>query len=322
MAVEFQDYYKTLGVERGATEDQIKRAYRKLARKYHPDISKAPDAEEKFKQLNEAHEVLKDPEKRKLYDRLGADWKAGQDFRPPPDWKDMHFESRSGPSMDGFDAGGFSDFFREIFGGGGRARAARGEPSQWVMRGADHEADIAVALEDAYHGAVKSITLQGRELGPDGQIRQTTNAFKVRIPAGVTDGKRIRLPKKGGAGLGGGPPGDLHLRVHIEPHRRFRLRGKNLEVDVPVTPEEAALGAAVEIPLIDGEVKLTIPEGVQSGQKLRLKGKGFPFKKGGRGDLLAVVKIVVPKKPSSEEKALFEEMAKVSDFNPRKKHGD
>lgn len=321
MAVKFQDYYETLGVGRNASEAEIKRAYRKLARKYHPDVNKDKEAEEKFKQINEAHEVLKDPEKRKLYDQLGPDWQAGQDFKPPPGWENVHFDFQTGPGAEAFDFGGdFSDFFEMLFGGrmaGGGGASAR--QASWVMRGQDQEAGIEVSLEDAYHGVTRTITLQGHEIDSQGQVRPTTQNLQVKIPPGVTDGTRIRLSGKGGAGMGGGPAGDLYLRVHIKPHARFRAEGHDLVVDVPVTPWEAALGATVEVPVMDGTVNLKIPAGSQSGQKLRLRGKGLPKKGSERGDLFARLKIAVPKDLNETEKELFSEMAKVSEFNPRKR---
>jgi curved DNA-binding protein len=324
MAVTFQDYYQTLGVNRAASQDEIRRAYRKLARKYHPDVNKAEDAEDKFKQVNEAHEVLKDPEKRKLYDQLGADWKAGQEFRPPPGWENVRFEFGGRPGAEEFDlGGGFSDFFEMLFGGrratsrGGSA-GGRGAQATWSMAGQDHEAEITVRLEDSYYGATRTITLQGQEMDDQGRLRPRSHTYEVRIPAGVTDGSRIRLAGKGGPGIGGGPSGDLFLKVRIEPHPRFRVDGHDLQVEVPVTPWEAALGATVEVPVVEGTANLKIPPGIQSGQKLRLRGKGLPRRDDGRGDLLAVVKIVVPKTLTERERELFAEMAKVSGFNPRR----
>jgi curved DNA-binding protein len=319
MSVKFQDYYEILGVNRNASEDEIKRAYRKLARKYHPDVNKDKGAEDKFKQINEAHEVLKDPEKRKLYDQLGPDWQAGQDFKPPPGWENVHFEF-SGSGAESFDFGrGFSDFFEMLFGGrmggGGRASARQGS---WVMRGQDHEAEIEIDLESAYRGGTRTLTLQGHEIDPQGQVRPKVQNIQVKIPAGVIDGTRIRLAGKGGEGMGGGPPGDLYLKVHIEPHPRFTLDGHNLQVEVPIAPWEAALGATVQVVTMDGTVNLKIPPGSQSGQKLRLRGKGFPKKGGERGDLIARLKIVVPKNLTARERELFEEMAKVSSFKARK----
>jgi curved DNA-binding protein len=322
MAVTFQDYYQTLGVNRTASQDEIRRAYRKLARKYHPDVNKAKDAEEKFKQVNEAHEVLKDPEKRKLYDQLGANWKAGQEFRPPPEWENIRFQFGGAPKAEEFDlGGGFSDFFEMLFGarrGTSRGGAGRGAQAAWSMPGQDHEAEIAVRLEDSYYGATRTITLQGQEVDEQGRLRPTSHTYEVRIPAGVSDGSRIRLAGKGGPGIGGGPSGDLFLKVRIEPHPRFRVDGHDLQVEVPVTPWEAALGATVEVPVVEGTANLKIPPGIQSGQKLRLRGKGLPRRDDGRGDLLALVKIVVPKTLTEKERELFAEMARVSSFNPRR----
>lgn len=319
MSVKFQDYYEILGVGRDASENEIKKAYRKLARKYHPDVNKDKGAEEKFKQINEAHEVLKDPEKRKLYDQLGPDWQAGQDFKPPPGWENVHFEFGSGPQAEAFHfGGGFSDFFEALFGGSmGGGGAARARQASWVMRGQDHEAQIEISLEDAYGGATRTITLKGHEVDPQGQVHPTVQNIQVKIPPGVTDGTRIRLAGKGGEGMGGGPRGDLYLKVHMEPHPRFTIDGHNLQVEVPVAPWEAALGATVQVVTMDGTVNLKIPPGAQSGQKLRLRGKGFPKKGGERGDLIARLKIVVPKDLTAKEKELFAEMAKVSSFNPR-----
>jgi len=320
MAVKFQDYYETLSVERNASEDEIKKAYRKLARKYHPDVNQDNGAEEKFKQINEAYEVLKDSEKRKLYDQLGPDWQAGQDFKPPPGWENVHFEFGNGAQAEAFNfGGGFSDFFETLFGGrmggGGAARAGQGS---WVMHGQNHEAEIAISLEDGYHGATRTITLQGQEIDDQGQLQPTLQNLQVKIPSGVTDGTRIRLNGKGGEGMGGGPPGDLYLRVKLEPHPRFRVDGHDLQIDVPLAPWEAALGATVAVDTLDGTVNLKIPPGSQSGQKLRLRGKGLSRNGDGRGDLFAQVKIVVPKELDPKEKELFSEMAKVSSFEPRK----
>jgi curved DNA-binding protein len=319
MAVKFQDYYETLGVGRNASEDEIKKAYRKLARKYHPDVNKDKEAEEKFKQVNEAHEVLKDPEKRKLYDQLGPDWQAGQDFKPPPGWENVHFEFSNDAQAEAFNfGGGFSDFFETLFGGrmAGGSRTT-GRHTTWLMRGQDHEAEVAISLEDGYHGATRTITLQGHEIDGQGQLRPTVQNLQVKIPPGVTDGTRIRLNGKGGEGMGGGPSGDLYLRVKLEPHPRFQVDGHDLQIDVPLAPWEAALGATVEVDTLDGTVNLKIPPGSQSGQKLRLRGKGLPRNGDRQGDLHARVKIVVPKELDTKEKELYAKMAEVSNFNPR-----
>jgi curved DNA-binding protein len=319
MAVKFQDYYETLGVGRNGSEDEIKKAYRKLARKYHPDVNKDKEAEEKFKQVNEAHEVLKDPEKRKLYDQLGPDWQAGQDFKPPPGWENVHFEFSNDAQAEAFNfGGGFSDFFETLFGGrmAGGSRTT-GRHTTWLMRGQDHEAEVAISLEDGYHGATRTITLQGHEIDGQGQLRPTVQNLQVKIPPGVTDGTRIRLNGKGGEGMGGGPSGDLYLRVKLEPHPRFQVDGHDLQIDVPLAPWEAALGATVEVDTLDGTVNLKIPPGSQSGQKLRLRGKGLPRNGDRQGDLHARVKIVVPKELDTKEKELYAKMAEVSNFNPR-----
>jgi len=331
MAVKFQDYYEILGVSRSATQAEISRAYKRLARKFHPDVNKSKDAEEKFKQLGEAYEVLRDPEKRRRYDALGSNWRMGQDFTPPPGWENVHFEFRPGQGgPQGFDftdfgPGGFSDFFRTIFGGGlsgfpgeGTGPFA-GREGGWATPGQDVEAALTVSLEDAYRGAKKSVSLQVEEPDSRGRVRRATKTYDVTIPAGTTDDARIRLAGQGGKGSDRGPAGDLYLRVHIAPHPTFRLRNHDLEVDVPVTPWEAALGAKMDVPTLDAAVTMTLPAGTQSGLRLRLRGKGLPKRGGARGDLYAVVRIHVPKELSPKERELFEELAKTSSFNPRQK---
>lgn len=317
MAVKFKDYYEILGVPRTATQEEIQRAYRKLARKYHPDVNKEPGAEERFKEINEAYEVLKDPEKRKRYDQLGAHWKAGQDFTPPPGWE-VHFDFGPG-SGKGFEdilfgfggrgTSGFSDFFEMLF---GRARQAGAGTSGFtsgftrVRDGADQETTIRISLEDAYHGAQKIITLPHEQ-----------KSYEVKIPAGILPGQKIRLAGQGEPGIGGGRSGDLYLKVEIEPHPVYRLEGRDLYMNLPVTPWEAALGSEVTINTIGGTVTVRIPPGTQSGQKLRLRGKGMPNPKGEPGDLYAVVQIMVPKNLTGKERELFEKLREVSNFNPR-----
>ncbi len=317
--MEYKDYYKTLGIKKDATQKEVQAAYRKLARKWHPDVNKKPDAEEKFKEINEAYEVLKDPEKRKRYDTYGADWREGQQYSPPPGWENVQYSFNDG--MGGFEfhggnTGQFSDFFEGLF-GRGRARSRAGQDMQgWAMRGQDQETDIDLTLEEAYHGVKKVIRLQTLE--QDGsQYVPKTREINVNIPAGVTDGKRIRLNGQGGPGVGGGPNGDLYLKVHIQPHRIFTVSGPDLEEEVLISPWEAALGTKVELATMTGKVNLTIPAGVQSGQRLRLRGKGMPIPKGGYGDLYAVIKIAVPKKLSDQERELFEQLSRVSTFDPR-----
>lgn len=313
MAVKFQDYYETLGVGRSASQDEIQKAYRKLARKYHPDVSKEEGAEDKFKQISEAYEVLKDPDKRKKYDALGANWKAGQDFQPPPGWENVQF------STGGFGGGAtdFSDFFSQIFGGGfgggmgGFQTGARGHALR--RRGEDYEVGIDVSLYEVHTGAGKRIEFDVRE--PDGRVER--KSLTVTIPMGVKSGSKIRLAGQGGPGVGGGPPGDLFLRVRIRPDSRFEPEGYNLRSTLKLTPWEAALGAEVNIPTMEGSVKMKVPAGIQSGQTLRLKGKGLNRKHGEPGDLLVSVQIAVPKELTEKEKELFEQLASESRFDPR-----
>jgi len=308
--VEYKDYYRILGVERGADASAIKAAYRKMARKYHPDVSKEKDAEERFKDLQEAYEVLKDPEKRAAYDQLGANWRPGQDFRPPPGW------NPSGASHGGPDLGGFSDFFDSLFGAQGRGGF---RSSGFQAHGEDSEAAISISLEDAAQGAQKNITLEIPALGPDGRMHRQPRNLQVRIPKGVTEGQRLRIAGQGGPGMGGGPNGDLYLHIRFLPHPKFRVEGRDLYHDLHVTPWEAALGASVEVPTLEGAVRMKIPAGSSCGKKLRLGGKGLPGP-GGKsgGDLYAILQIVVPKTLSEKETALFTQLAEVSTFHPRR----
>jgi curved DNA-binding protein len=315
MAVAFRDYYEVLGVPRDASSEDIRRAYRKLAREYHPDVNKDPGAEDRFKEVSEAYEVLRDAEKREQYDRLGANWRAGQDVSDSPGFESF----RTGPG--GFGSGGaggfgdsrvefgdagFSDFFEGLFGNRTRTRTGGGGGFDgFSTRGADQEATLELSLEEAAHGGRRRISLgAGRD-------------YEVNIPAGVVDGQRIRLAGEGGRGAGGGQSGDLFLRVRLKPHPRFRVEGRDLYVDVRVAPWEAALGASVEVPTLTGSTQVKIPAGSSSGRKLRLKGKGLPSPRGKPGDLYAIVKIVVPKKLAQPERELFEQLAEVSSFDPR-----
>lgn len=327
MALKYKDYYAILGVSRDADNEKIKKAYRKLARQYHPDVNKDPSAEGRFKEISEAYDVLSDTEKRKRYDTLGANWKNGQDFTPPPGWENIHF-SFHGPQdfgrQGGFEdvGGGFSDFFESLFGGWrGQAGPTRGRRSHWAAapeRGQDQESEITVPLEDVYHGATRNIALHVQGLDENGRVRRSVRQYDVRIPRGMTDGARIRLSGQGGAGVEGGAAGDLYLRMHIEPHPVFRVNQHDLEVDLPLAPWEAALGATVHVPTMEGEASVRVPAGTQGGQRIRLRGKGLPRRTGeGHGDLHAVVKIVVPPRLSGREKELLEELARVSSFRPR-----
>ncbi len=313
--MKFKDYYEVLGVERGASQDEIKRAYRRLARKYHPDVSKEPDAEARFKETREAYEVLKDPEKRSAYDQFGENWKAGQDFQPPPGW-----ERRSGPSFgdEAFaGAGDFSEFFETLFGQGGqggfRFRAGGGR-----MRGEDASATISIPIEDAFQGATRTVTLEVPEVDASGRVGRRRRTLNVRIPKGVTAGQRIRLEKQGGPGLGGGPPGDLYLTVEFEPHPLYRAEGKDLYLELPVTPWEVALGRKVKVPTLAGTVDLKIPAGAGSGKTLRLKERGLPGKP--PGDQYVELKVVVP--PADEKaRELYEKLEREHNVNPRAKLG-
>ena len=315
--MEFKDYYKILGVDEDASKSEIKSAYRKLARKYHPDVSKEEDAEDRFKDVSEAYEVLKDDEKRAEYDQLrkyGHTGDAG--FEPPPGWESGASFSRGG--FTGADSMDFSDFFESIFGGaGGGFRQQRGQG--FAMKGEDMHHQISLFLEEAYNGCEKSLRLQTPQPGPDGRVRREERTLKVKIPAGVRDGQHIRLRGQGGAGIGGGPAGDLYLDVRIAPHPHFRLDGGDVYVTVPITPWEAALGASIQVPTMGGKAALKVPEGAKDGQKLRLRGKGMPGKK--PGDQYVVLQVAMPPKQTERSKELFRELSEEVPFNPREHLG-
>nr|HET7858239.1 DnaJ C-terminal domain-containing protein [Caldimonas sp.] len=319
--MKYKDYYETLGVPRTATQDEIKQAYRKLARKYHPDVSKLGDAEARFKEINEANEVLKDPEKRAAYDQMGSNWKAGQEFQPPPNW-DAGFEFRGGQGSP-FGAGGTfgagadfdpSDFFETLF--GRRGAAASAGRRRTSAQGEDHHAKVLIDVEDAYRGAERTITLRAPVEGPDGRLQMQERTLDVHIPKGIRPGQHLRLAGQGNAGIGGGKPGDLYLEIAFNPHSRFRVDGADVYVDLPLAPWEAALGASVDVPTPDGTVQLTVPKGSAAGRKLRLKGRGLPGKN--PGDLYAVLAIVVPKAETDAARAAYESLAKAfPNFQPR-----
>ncbi len=312
--MEFKDYYEIMGVKKDATQDEIKRAYRKLARKYHPDVSKEPDAEKRFKEVGEAYEVLKDPEKRAAYDQLGTNYKAGEDFRPPPGW-DQGFEFHGG-DFTGADASGFSDFFEQLFGRGFSysSGASRGG-AEYHTRGNDTHAKILIDLEDAYHGANKTMTLKHTELGPDGRPQVKERTLNVRIPKGVRQGQHLRLAKQGGAGIGKGEAGDLFLEIQFKPHPYYHIEGKDVYLDLPLAPWEAALGAKIKAPTPTGPVDLKIPPGSAAGRKLRLKGKGIPGKQ--PGDLYVILQIALPPADTESAKQAYREFEKAVPFNPR-----
>ncbi|TQV85157.1 J domain-containing protein [Exilibacterium tricleocarpae] len=315
--MEYKDYYKVLGLDRSASQADIKRSYRKLARKYHPDVSKEADADERFKELGEAYEVLRDPEKRGAYDQLGANWDSGQDFRPPPDWAEG-FEFHGG-GFTGADTAGFSDFFESLFGGGFGAGPRHSGGGQFSRRGEDTYSRVSIDLEDAYRGCTRTITLRHSELGPDGRPLLRDRTLNVTIPKGIRQGQQIRLAGQGGAGLGQGAAGDLYLEVQYRPHSLYRAEGRDVYLDLPVAPWEAALGASIKVPTPGGTVDLKIPSGSGSGGKLRLKGRGIPGSP--PGDLYAVIQVTVPRADSATAQALYREMQEKLDYNPRAKLG-
>lgn len=311
--MDFKDYYQTLGVARDAPADEVKKAYRKLARKYHPDVSKAPDAHQRMTEVNEANAVLSDPEKRAAYDQLGKNYQPGQDFRPPPGW-DAGFEfsehGRSGP-----EAAQFSDFFAEIFGRMGRG-PRRGGPAH--MQGNDHHARILLDLEDAFSGATRQITLRAPKLDDQGRVMLQERTLNVSIPKGIREGQVIRLAGQGEPGFGNGKPGDLLLEVQFKPHARLRTDGRDLLLTLPVAPWEAALGAVVRVDLPGGALDVRIPAGAQTGRQLRVRGKGLPSDP--PGDLLLDLRIVAPPATTPKAKELYETMAREMPFDPRKEH--
>ena len=331
MAVTYRDYYEILGVPRTATLDEIRKAHRQLARKHHPDLNPGDkEAEAQFKEIQEAYDVLSDPEKRKRYDRLGANWKAGAEFRPPPNWKEEEEEDKQGDFH--FEQGnGFSDFFENLFHGRRGFRSDAG----FHMRVRDIEAEVSITLEEAHRGTTRSLSLEVDEPCPEcggtgtkdkkpcpacrGRgVRPGHKTIEVNIPAGVREGTALRLAGQGEAGAGGGPAGDLLVHIRFQPHPRFTVQGVgNLVMELPVAPWEAVLGARTPIQTLDGQVELTIPPGSQTRQQLRLRGQGLRRRDGSRGDLYVRLLVVVPTHPSAEEKQLFEQLAAVSSFKPR-----
>jgi curved DNA-binding protein len=321
MPVQYKDYYASLGVPRTASADELKKSFRKLARQHHPDVAKdKKKSEEKFKEINEAYEVLSDPEKRKKYDELGANWKQGAEFRPPPGYGNFGGgQSPRGRGMSAedfetqFGGTGFSDFFEQIFGGarrgaGGFGRGANLDEHQFAERGNDVEGDIMVSLEEAARGSVREVNVRR----PVGRTMKA-ETFQVKIPAGVTEGQKLRLAGRGESGSGGGAAGDLFLRVRLAKHPDFEVEDHSLIYEAELAPWEAALGAEISVPTLSDPVKIKIAPGTQSGQKLRVRGRGLPPS----GDLIVVTKIVVPAKISDAEKKLWEQLKRESKFNPR-----
>ena len=310
--MKYSDYYAALGVERDASQDEIKKAYRRLAQKYHPDVSKEPEAEARFKEIAEAYQTLKDPEKRAAYDSLGQR-PQGEEFRPPPDWARQHGGGETQFSFDDLD---FADLFSR-FG----ARAGRGGPfggGSGAMPGQDFEVPVQISIEDAFRGTTLELQLSMPEYDAQGQIKRVPHNVKARVAPGAVDGQRLRLPGKGGKGFNGGRAGDLYLDISLKPHHLYRASGHDLYVDLPLAPWEAALGASVEVPTPAGAVNLKVRPGTSSGQKLRLGGRGLPRPRGGAGDLFAVVQIVVPAELSARERELYGELQRASAFNPRR----
>ena len=308
--MEYKDYYKIMGVDRDATQDEIKRAYRKLARKYHPDVSKETDAEIKFKELGEAHEVLKDPEKRTAYDQLGSNWNSQQGFQPPPDWG-TGFEFHGGP-QGGAQQEDFSDFFESLF---GQARAAGGHSREFHRHGEDHHAKILIDLKDSYQGASRSISLQMPEVTPEGRVVTRSRTLKVSIPKGIRQGQQIRLGGQGAKGTGSGKAGDLYLEVEFKTHHSYRVEGADVYLELPLAPWESALGASVKVPTPSGVIELKIPANSQAGKKLRLKGRGIPAKT--PGDLYVVIQIVVPPAKDEKTREIYQRMQEEIEFDAR-----
>jgi curved DNA-binding protein len=308
--MQYKDYYKILGVSRQATADEIKRAYRQLARRYHPDVSKQPNAEQHFKEVGEAYEVLKDPQKRAAYDQLGSQWRAGQDFQPPPGWQsNFDFTSDGASGTYSFD---FSDFFSTLF--RGDSQSAHYHDQSFHTPGEDQRAKIAITLEEAYHGATRSVQLQ-IPIRRKGMVQTKTRTLNVKIPAGVIQGQQIRLAGQGLEGIGGAPQGDLYLDIEFQPHRVYRAEDRDIYLTLPITPWESALGSTLAIPTLGGQVELKIPAGSQSGQQLRLKERGLPGHP--PGDQYIILQMVTPLAHSEAERALYRQMAEKFAFNPR-----
>ncbi|MBU0946835.1 MAG: DnaJ domain-containing protein [Proteobacteria bacterium] len=318
--MEFKDYYAILGIEHNATQDEVKRAYRKLARKYHPDINKAADAEQRFKEIGEAYEVLQDIEKRAAYDKFGTNWQAGEEFKPPPDW-DTGFEFQGGGYTQA-DASQFSDFFESLFGGRSEFshRESFEEHPSFYGRGQDLHAKIIISLEDSFHGSKQTLTLQRPSVDAHGHVFTSPHTLQVTIPKGVTEGQRIRLEGQGGSGRGKGANGDLYLEITLALHPYFTVDKRDLMLTLPITPWEAALGATVQVPTLGGTVELKIPPNAQTGKKMRLKGRGLCSAKVS-GDQYVTLAIMTPRPKSSEDRELYRKMAEAMPFNPRRHLG-
>lgn len=312
--MEYKNYYETLGVEKICTQDDIKRAYRKLARKYHPDLNKDEGAEEKFKEIGEANEVLSDVEKRAAYDQLGQSYRAGQDFQPPPNW-DEGFEFTGQAGSNGASSQDFSDFFENMFGAAYQQQRHDTAQARYNAKGQDHHAKVMVDLTDSFHGGKRIIGLNIPLLTADGHVLVKERKLEVAIPKGIKEGQHIRLRQQGAPGLGSGKSGDLYLEIVFKDHPFFHAQGSDVYLDLPVAPWEAMLGAKVKVPTPEGIVDLTIPPGSKQGSKLRLKGRGLPAKK--PGNLFVVLQIALPPADSKKAKQLYQAMAGDFDFDPR-----
>jgi curved DNA-binding protein len=307
--MKYKDYYAILGVARDASEDDVKKAYRRLARKYHPDVSKEANAEEKFKEVSEAYETLRDAEKRKAYDELGRH-APGEEFRPPPNWEHVF-----GGGQFSFEDVDLGDLFAGL--GGAFGARAHGRARDAAMPGRDHEAQVQVTFEQAFHGAEIALEMSELQFDEQGRARRVPRSVKVRVPPGVVDGQVLRVPGKGGKGVRGGRDGDLYLDIRVQEHPLFRADGQDLYIDLPLAPWEAVLGTSVELPTPAGTVSLKVPPGTRAGQKLRLAGRGMKRREGSAGHLYAVVQIVVPGVVDERQRGLYRELAQASTFNPR-----
>ncbi|MDP3479990.1 MAG: DnaJ C-terminal domain-containing protein [Desulfoprunum sp.] len=318
--MDYKDYYKTLHIGKEASQEEVKRAYRKLARKFHPDVNKNADAETRFKEINEAYEVLKDEEKRKAYDTFGSNWQAGQDFRPPPDWENQFQGGRRGSR--GASSPHYSDFFESLFGGRGHfsSEDLSSFEQEYHDRGHDLHAKVSITLEDSYHGAKRTITLNRTVNEGNGRLSVQPQSLHVTIPKGIIEGQQIRLEGQGDAGMGKGPRGNLFLEIVFEPHALFTVSKRDIFLALPVTPWEAALGGTVSVPTLGGNVDLKLPANSQTGQKLRLKGRGLSSKNQ-VGNQYVTLAIHTPEARTDEQKELYEKMAKLMPFNPRSGFG-
>jgi curved DNA-binding protein len=311
--MEFKDYYKIMGLARDSSQDDVKRSYRKLARKFHPDVSKEKDAEAKFKELGEAYEVLKDPEKRAAFDQLGANWKNGQDFKPPPNW-DEGFEFKGGGFTNNDRSAAYSDFFEQLFGQTGGQPGGRYRQS-FHERGQDSHAKIHIDLEASFQGATQNITLSTPEVDAQGHVQIKHRTLSVKIPKGVKPGQHIRLTGQGNPGLGSGQAGDLFLEIEFNNHSLYRVAETDIFLNLPITPWEAALGAKIKVPTPEGFIDLKIPPNSKQGSKLRLKGRGLPTRE--PGDFFVMLQIVLPQADTEAAKAVYRNMHEQLDFNPR-----